>query len=426
MRYVAFAIASGLGLAGGLPVGLSNEAAAQDVDNFARDRNIAVTQRGRPELEALGLRLGSLMAYPRVQLDLGHDSNILASEIDERSDTFFRVSPRVDVESDWTRHALSASARAALTRYAEFGEENNETWTVAADGRLDVRRFTQITGGAEYGRLVEARTSSNSPQSIAEPIDYDLAAVYVGGSHTVNRLRGTARFEVRDFDYQDGRTISGSLVEQDDRDQTTYEATGRVDYAISPATALYGRVIVNERSYDTSSALTPLRDSSGFNAIVGANFELSTLVRGEVGVGYLEQDFEDPSFGAFSGLSANARLEYFATPLLTLGLTADRSVGDSGVVGSAAFLLTTVQVSADYELRRNILVNTRVGYSQEEFDSFDRTNDRWFGGARATYLMNRRIGLTASYDYESRDSSGLSPINDFDAHRFLLSVVAQY
>lgn len=422
MKYVAFAIASGLGLAGGLPVGT----AAQDVDNFARDRNIAVTQRGRPELEALGLRWGSLMAYPKVQLDLGHDSNIFASETGESSDTFIRVAPRVDVESDWSRHALSAYARTALTRHAEFDNENNETWTVAANGRLDVERFTEITGGLEYSRLVEPRTSSNAPQSIAEPIDYDLVAVYVGGSHTVNRLRGTARFEVREFDYQDGRTNSGGLVEQDDRDQVTYEATGRVDYAISPATALFGRVIVNERNYDVASAFTPLRDSRGFNAIVGANFELSNLVRGEAGVGYLEQNFEDPSFGAFSGLSTNARLEYFATPLLTLGLTADRSVGDSGIVGSAAFLLTTVQGSADYELRRNILVNARVGYSEEYFDSIDRRNDRWFGGARVTYLMNRRIGLTASYDYESRDSSGLAAINNFSANRFLLSIVAQY
>lgn len=423
MRNLVVALASGLGLGAG-HVG---SAAAQDVDLFARDRNVAVSQRPRPELQALGLRLGSFMAYPKLQGDIGYDSNVVAADVDERSDTLFRLSPSVDVESGWSRHSLSGFARAAITRYSEYSQESNETWAVGTAGRLDVQRWTAVQGGLEYARQVEPRTSSSAPQSIAEPIEFDSLLANLGATRTFNRLRASGRFDVRTYDYKDGISVAGSVIEQDDRDQTTFEGTGRLDYAVSPATALFGRVTVNSRQYDdTGSSLTPNRDSEGINAILGANFELTNLVRGEAGLGYLQQTFDDSRYGELSGLSANARLEYFATPLLTLGLTADRSVGDSGVIGSAGFLATTLQVTADYEFRRNVLVAARLGHANEEFDAVDRENGRWFGTVRATYLMNRRLGLTASYDFEKRNSEGLQAINDFTANRFLVSLVAQY
>lgn len=402
-------------------------AQAQDANLFARDRNVAVTQRGRPELEALGIRVGTLMLYPKLQADIGHDSNVLASESGEVSDGFAKLTPSVDLESDWSRHALRGSAESTFTRYDELSNENSETWRLNTSGRIDVQRETQITGGGEIARLVEPRTSSNTPQAIADPIEYDARSFNAGVSHTFNRLRATGRLDVREFDYEDGRSIGGAVVDQDDRDQTTYEGLARIDYAISPATALFGRVLWNDRRFDDpGTALTPNRDSSGINAIVGANFELSNLVRGEVGVGYLQQDFDHPLYGEFSGLSANAQVEYFLSPLLTLGLSGNRSVADSGIIGTAGILNTTVQVTADYEFRRNIIVGARLGVAVEEFDAIDRENTRTFGGVRATYLMNRRFGVTATYDFETRESEGVNAINDFTANRVLLSLVAQY
>ena len=158
-----------------------------------------------------------------------------------------------------------------------------------------------------------------------------------------------------------------------------------------------------------------------------ADLSLSGVpIEGEAGVGYLDQSFDDPLYGSTSGLSTRVRLEYFPTQLLTLGLNADRSVGDSGVPGSGGYLSSSVQLTADYELRRNIIVEARGGFVQEDFNAIDRRNDRWIGGVRATYLLNRRLGVTAAYDFENRSSSGIDRTNDFNTHRFVLSLVAQY
>jgi hypothetical protein len=421
MRHTILVLTSGLAVVVGATPTLAQ------ADLFARDRNVAVSQRPRPELQALGLRWGTFMVYPETQLDVGYDDNVTAAETDERSDWLVRLSPSVELESGWSRHSLTAYARAAVTRYLDYDRDNTETWAVGASARGDIQRGSSVQGGFEIARQVEPRTSSSAPQSLAEPIVFDSRSANLRVTHAFNRLRLIGRLDVRDYDYEDGRLINGATINQDDRDQTTYEALGRVDYAVSPATALYGQVAVNTRSFDaTGAAGTPNRDSEGINALAGANFELGDLVRGEVGLGYIEQRFDDPLYGSLSGLSTNARLEYFATPLLTLGLTANRAVTDSGIPGSAGILATTVQATADYELRRNILIGARLGFADEEFDGIDRDNQRVFGGVRATYLMNRRFGVTASYDVETRDSSGLQAVNDFTANRFLISLVAQY
>ncbi|MGH7020352.1 MAG: outer membrane beta-barrel protein, partial [Brevundimonas sp.] len=145
-----------------------------------------------------------------------------------------------------------------------------------------------------------------------------------------------------------------------------------------------------------------------------------------VGVGYLDQSFDNDTYGSISGLSTRVRLEYFPTQLLTIGATADRSVGDSGAIGSAGFMSSAVQFTADYELRRNVIIEGRVGFINEDYDVIDRQNDRWTAGVRGTYLINRRLGVTAGYEYESRRSSGIDRINDFNTSRFMVSLVAQY
>lgn len=405
----------------------ANPASAQDANLFARDRNVAVDQRGRPELEALGVRVGTYMLYPKVQFDVGRDSNVAVQGVDEMTDTLYRFSPRVDLESDWSRHSVSGDVHGAFTRYSQYDTENSDTYGANVTGRLDVQRFTVLTGGALVSHDVESRTSSANPNFFLTPSAYDTVGAYVGISRTINRIRGSARLNVSDYTYDDVQTLAGVTVDQSYRDLTSYDLTTRVDYALSPATAVYGSVAFNERkaSGDVTTA-TPSRDSSGYNALAGVNFELGALVRGEIGVGYLQQEFDDPLYDEISGVSTNAALEYFATPLLTLGLTANRSVADSGIVGTAGFLTTVVQATADYELRRNILLNAQIGRTIDEFDGVDRKNARWTGSLRGTYLLNRRVGVTALYDYQTRESTGLLATNDFTTNRFLLSLVLQY
>ncbi len=419
------ALAAGLGSAATAFSGVG-AVEAQAVDMFARDRGVSVTERPHPEYEALGSRLGAWLVYPKVQADFGYDSNVLAAETEEISDAIITLAPEVEFESDWARHSVTGFARGRATRYVDNESENTETWALGAAGRFDVQRGRNLRGDFSLAREVEPRTASNTPASIAEPIEFDRFSANVGSTWSFNRLRLVGTAGVQLYDYQDGVSVSGVVVPQDTRDQTTTTASLRADYAVSPATAVFVQVEGNQRRFDNGDALTPLRDSDGVNLLAGANFELGSLMRGDVGVGYIAQSFDNALYGNLEGFSGRARLEYFVTPLVTLGLNANRSVTDSGIVGSAGILSSRVEATADYEFRRNIIVEGRLGVLGEEFDTIDRDNDTYYAGVRATYLMNRSVGVTGSYAYETRQSSGAAAINDYGAHRLILSLVLQY
>lgn len=419
------ALAAGLGSATAVLCG-AGAVQAQAADLFARDRGVSVKERPHPEYEALGARAGVWLAYPKLQADAGYDSNVLASEDNEISDTIITLAPQVEVESDWGRHSVTGYARGKITRYVDNDSENTETWAIGGAGRYDIQRGRNLRGDLNYAREVEPRTASNTPASIAEPIEYDRYGGNLGSTWTFNRLRLVGSAGLQTYDYKDGVSVSGVVVPQNTRDQTTTSASLRADYAISPATAIFLQVEGNQRRFDNGDALTPLRDSDGINLLAGANFELGALVRGDVGVGYISQSFDNPLYGKLDGFSGRGRLDYFVTPLVTLGLNTNRSVVDSGIIGSAGILTTRIEGTVDYEFRRNIIVEGRMGKLVEEFDTLDRQNDTYYAGIRATYLLNRSVGVTGSYAYETRESSGDAAINDYGAHRLILSLVLQY
>ncbi|MDO8408739.1 MAG: outer membrane beta-barrel protein [Phenylobacterium sp.] len=395
--------------------------------NFARDRNISVRQRPHEGYEALGLRLGTFMAYPKVSVTAEHNDNIYGVATNETDDLIWRVQPEISLNSGWSRHALQARARASINRYQDNGSEDTDDYTVGASGRLDVSRATQIAAGADWSRMTEPRTSSSTPQASTAPIQYDLASANVGLSHEFNRLRVSGRYDIREYDYEDGRTAAGTPIEQDDRDRKVHAVTARADYAVSPATALFVEVSRNWREYDlTPPAVALTRDSEGTQALVGANFELGALVRGEVGVGYITQEYDDPRFDELEGLGARAQVEWFPTQLTTVSLTGSRTVEDSGIPGSSGYLSTNVGAQVDHELMRNIILTGQASYGQDEYEGVDRDDDRLNLGVSGTYLLNRYAGLTVAYSYFDQSSGGADGGNDFKVNKLGATLTLQF
>ena len=60
------------------------------------------------------MHAGGLFIYPRLGLQEFYNDNIFATDSDEEDDFITLVSPRVDVTSDWTKHAFDLYAKAAI------------------------------------------------------------------------------------------------------------------------------------------------------------------------------------------------------------------------------------------------------------------------------------------------------------------------
>jgi hypothetical protein len=407
--------------------GALDQAASQSADIFARDRAVAVRDRPHPDYEALGVRAGTFMAYPRVQFDAEYNDNVFATATREQSDWVVRVRPELALESGWSRHALSAYAHATISRYADFESENTEDYGVGANGRLDITRASSLVAGADYATGTEPRSSSNTPSSTRNPISYRDTSAYIAGVQTRGRTKLSARGDIRTYDYQDGRTIAGAVVDQDNRDRTISSFTARGDYAVSPATAVFVQATGNKRDYDQAGTLaTPARDSEGYEFLAGANFEAGAVARGEIAVGYISQDFDAPRYNNINGFGARAQLEWFPTQLTTITATGSRTIEDAGIAGAAGYLSTGLGLQVDHELMRNVLLNAGLTYSNDEYEGIDRTDERVQASVGGTYLVNRTVGISLAASHFEQTSSGVNGGVDFSVNRLSMSVVAQF
>lgn len=413
----------------GESVAQSSIAAAQrqSVDMFARDRGVGVRERARPEYEALGVGAGAFTIFPKLQLDAEYNDNVFASETDKQDDFVFRIRPEVSAESDWSRHSFQAYARSLISRNADFDSENTADWTVGARGRLDVVRGSSVSAGAEYGHLTEPRTSTNTAQSSAEPIEYDLASAYLGAVRAKGRLRVSGRADVRSWDYEDGLTAAGDVIDQSARNRTNFSLAGRVDYALSPATAVFGMITGNERDYDSdATTTTPPRDSSGYEALVGVNFELGAVSRGEVAAGYISQSYDNAAYTDIDGFGGRAQLEWFPTELTTVTANVSRTIEDAGIIGSAGYLSSEVGGRIDHELLRNLILSGQLSYSKDDYNVVDRDDQRVNASVAATYLLNRNYGVTTTLSYLDLSSDGAVAGPSYDVTRLFVSLVAQF
>ncbi|HEY8572887.1 outer membrane beta-barrel protein [Phenylobacterium sp.] len=415
---------SGAARAGDTTGGMNITSRAES--NFARDRNITVMQRPREGYEARGVRAGTFLVFPKIALTAEHNDNIYARDDNEIDDNIIRIAPEVTFNSDWNRHQVFGYARAIVNQFQDNEDENTTDWLVGVAGRLDVSRDTRVNGRFDWSHLTEPRTAPGAPQSALEPVQYDLRAVALGFQHEFNRLMVAGRFDARTFEYDNPPRQGGGTVDQSFRDRTVTTLGGRADYAVSPATAFFVDLSTNKHEYDRGASATNInRDSDGYQALVGVNFELGAVTRGEIGVGYLSQSFDDPSHGDIDGFGARAQLEWFPTQLTTVTLTGTRTIEDSPVPGAAGYLSTNLGARVDHELLRNVILSGYAGWGNDDYENIGREDRRNTLGVSATYLLNRNVGLTVSFDRSKQDTRRGAG-NDFEQNRVGATLTAQF
>jgi hypothetical protein len=402
---------------------LSAHAAQAQDTNFSRDRNIAAGDRIPTEYEPRGLRWGAFDVSPSLNIGLNSNDNIYYSEVDETSDTYIVVTPQVRITSDWGRHQLTGLLRASSTSYSDHDSENTSTFEAALAGRLDVHGRSNLFGGINFAKSYEPRYDPSNDSDLAEPIEYDTLLTNAGFVAEGNRLRFTGQVTLTDYDYKSVLLKTGALRNEDDRDYKSFTYSGRADYALSPDTAFYVILTGNDRSYDQTDVTD--RDSNGYDASVGASFDLTNLIRGEAQIGFLKQEYENPLYGDVDGLSFTANVDYFPTQLITVTASAGRSVRETWLLEASGYTDTEFTLGVKYELLRTLLLSSSVGYTTDDFNGITREDKVTRFDLGAKYLLNRNVVVRAGYTYMKNDSTGLyaTPYTD---NAFSVSLSLQY
>jgi hypothetical protein len=394
---------------------------AQSQSMFSRDRNVSVSQRPHPGYDPLPITLGGFTALPQLDAGAEFNDNIYAVNSDKKSDTIWTVNPEVDLQSNWSRHAVQAFARSASRLYSRYRSESTTDYQVGGAGRLDAGHGNFAVGG-DTGELTEPRTSPSTSTGTIHPVRYQQSDAFASAVQELNRVRLTARFDLADLDYHNGQDPLRRLVLEDDRDRTAYTYSGKAEYAVSPDTSVYLAGSYNDHQYRLRPPGVLFdKNSHGGTVTGGASFDLTNLLRGDIQVGWLKQDFAAGSPRSVSGLSALASVEWFPTELTTVTLTGSRQIQDSAALNSSVFVAGSVGLQVDHELLRNLILTGRVNYEDDSYIGVARDDKTTSGYIGARYMLNRLVGVTAGYTYMNLRSTGADRGPLYTVNRFMIS-----
>ncbi|MEQ9590682.1 MAG: outer membrane beta-barrel protein [Parvibaculaceae bacterium] len=404
-------------------IAISSPALAEDgFPAIADQRGTHVLDRERPEFDAVGIRAGSFMLYPELELGVTYDDNVFGTQNNTDSDIYYGVSPSVSIESDFGRHELNFNGYTDSRFYSSDTSEDRFDWGVAADGIVDVSQFTQIQANVGYDELTEDRTSTNRVAGGIEPTEYDVFNAGITLNQRFNRLTASVGARYTDNDYKDDAAIGGGVIDQDFRDHEKLVIPVRLSYDVSPDTSIFVAGSYNTREYDQQPpAVAVNRDSNGYDVGIGAAFDFTNLIRGEAFVGYLEQEYDQVGFQKVDGIDFGLNGEWYASELTTVTAGINRTVEESSSAGSSGHLDTTYEVGIAHELQRNIILTADASYLDVEFEGITRDDETISAGVGVQYLVNRNAELELGYDYTSRDSSAIG--QDYDKSVVGLSLV---
>jgi hypothetical protein len=378
--------------------GLSVPAAfAQSADNpFERGRYTAVTERWQPDFDPEPIRAGSFDVAASLGLSGGYNDNIFFESEDAESDTIVSVRPDIVARSDWSSHALTAGAAVDHKEYLSNDSESSTDYNAFIDGRLDVQRGLELIGNINTGHTTEPRYQPGNDDD-GEQAEYDTLGAGIGVRFRRDRIQIEGR--AKTFE-QDFNTL------YDFRDVTENSLFGRASYAISPDVAVFVQGEQSEQDYEETVG-DPSRDGSRTNVQVGASFELQAPFRGEIAIGSVEEDKDDPVWADTSGFSVDGRVFWFPTQITTVTFRANQGVSDPGIRDAPSAKNASYGVRVDHELRRNIVIFGDAAYGKYDYEGIDREDEYTAFQAGLAYKINKRMHADISYRLNNQESNGV-------------------
>jgi hypothetical protein len=397
------------------------------VDQQSPIRGQSVADRPRPDFDATPIDVGSFQLFPSLSVGANYDSNIYATQTNEKSDTILKVNPSATLQSNWGRHALAATVVGDLNYYNHNSSENNTNAALQVEGRYDIARQTWLAGNLSQQRATEPRSNPSNPGSTAEPTQYDLTKFGVEAFRGAGLLSTKLEYDGSKYNYNDPNRTTGGKLDLVGRDRMQHKVTGEVGYEVSGNFKPFVRAYYDMRDYDKN----PVRDSNGYDVVVGSKADFGGIVTAEAYVGYLAHDYEDFAKGDVRTMDFGGNVLWNVTTLTSVTLEVDRNLQETTTGGiitptaSTGYLSTGGSLTVTHELMRDLLVEAHADYTENDYNRAAGRTDELMGvGIGSRYFVNRNVFLDGTYDFSERDSNIAG--SDYDKHIVFARVGAQY
>jgi hypothetical protein len=384
-------LATGLGRTERAGAALLSALFPEGVPGFETEPGVTVLSRNRPDYDPLGLRDGAFTFWPQLNESVGYDDNVLASN-PRRSSWILETAPSLLISSNWSRNAFGAFFSADDTQYPDVPDQGRTNATASVGGSIDIGT-DRLSLAAGHILTHEDRSGLDalaSDQPISVQVDDGRA------SYAMNDGRWTITPSIEVSNWQYGNTtILGVPSNQSYRDRTVIDGATTVRWSWDPLRNLLLVLRATDQDYTYRQPGQLSLNSTGYQVLVGLDYDDNALWRYRVLLGGETREFA--AYQAHSDVIAEAEVTWSPTGLTTVHGTVSRSGEDAAQQGVAGFTYTALRLTVDHEYLRNLILSASGGLQRADFLSGGAQNG-FAAGAAVTWLINRSMRLSATYD----------------------------
>ena len=356
-----------------------------------------------------GMRIGALLVHPQVTLRADADSNILNRANDRAGDVALRLAPAVRAEGESGPLRFALGAQGTVARHHKLSGQDHETFGIDAKAGLPLGGALTLGASGAYARKLEPNHTVGAAQIDTGPTLFDQLSGTLAARAEFGVTRLEAKLEHDRYNYLPVQMDGGARADQSFRDIRVLAGTVRAERAVAG-----GRIVFLQGALRAADSLHPApccsRSSRGGEVLAGIRGDLSGLLAAEISAGYRWRGYRSPRFADYRGALWRARVEWYATPLISVSVSARRDIVDAGLPGAAGAVVDSVGLKVFHEFRRHVGLVLSAGHSREKYrdDAAFRPTARTVSvAAEPRYALSSRwlAGAYARYRNRSSDSA---------------------
>jgi hypothetical protein len=372
-------------------------------------REAAIDRRSRRREEnpyaAPGISAGAFTVRPTLETGIRWTSNSDSSSTGKPA-FLSETSLRLRAESDWSQHQLNLEATGSWLKSISGAETDEPKAGLAAEFEIDVSKDTLLSGGLGWNHSIEAASAPSAVTGALSRATLDRLTASLAASHDLGIIGVRARLNAERSSYGDVIDSTGATVSQDDRNNTYAGLTLRASYEMSPALSPFVEGEVGRRIYDNQTDSFGLERAATRLAVrTGVEANFSEKLRGDLAIGYLVENIDDPALEDISGLSLAGTMNWSPMRGTNVALTASTTVEGSSTAASAGSLLHGLDLAMTKRVRENLDLSANAGVRLRDYAGPNPNEITFSAGAGFTYWFNRYVGWNSRLAHETVTSS---------------------
>jgi len=391
------------------------------VPGYGDAPGVTVVSRLHPETEPEGVRDGPFVLRPAWEQSIGYDSNVLGGPAPVGS-WVVGTRPSLLLASDWARDAVGAYVALDDRRDLNAPAQSRTDGTASLGGSLDIGRDRLTLAAAEIDGHEDRTALDALPTD--RPVPFQVQDLRLSYAWSSGRWVVTPSLEASSWHYG-GASILGAPASQAYRDRDVFLGGATVSYELAPQRSLVLVARAIGQDYQHTLPGQPSLNSTGFQVLAGIDYADDAVWRYRLLLGGEHRAFAAAAYPDRNAAITEAEIAWLPSGMTTVTAVVSRSIEDAAQEGVAGYTYTSAKLNLDHELRRDVLLHASAGVERADFLQGNTWQAGYTLGLGATWLVNRRVQLSATYDLTGQHGSGTTTLplsGDYTRSVGLLSV----